>query len=253
MNSSFKTDLSSDEKKRLESETWHGKADYNLHAIKKSEIRYKNWNDYLLNSVFQKQFTQDKTILNVGGGDGHEAEFLLSRGASSVVLIDIAPGQLKSAKLRIFQHHLSNLDLLRGDAENLGIKDKQFDIGLIFMALHHFPDHEKTLTELNRVSKKLVIIDIMNCDLTKIFNRMGLFLTEGNLIINRVDEKTIQNLMHSNKFTFNIKYFFVPPYYGNNWLIFQGIGIMERTINYFIPKNRYLARFFGNIAIIEGQ
>jgi 16S rRNA G966 N2-methylase RsmD len=245
-------DISSDEKKRMEAETWRGPTNRNLPLTKFHQLHTKKWNDNLLMSVFQKDFLHGQTMLNVGGGNGKEAEFLLSHGADSVVLIDIAQGQLTSAKLRIKQHQLQNLELLLCDAESLPIKNKRFGIGLIFFALHHFPFHENAVTELCRVSEKVLIIDIMNCGLTRLLNKFGFFLKEGNLIVNRVNEDTIQQFLLDSNFSFTIHYYFIPPYYGNNRIIIAGIRSGEKIVNFLISKNRFIAKFFGNVAIIEG-
>jgi len=249
----FEGDISSDEKKRMEADTWRGPINHNLPLTKFHQLHTKKWDDKLLMSVLQKDFLQDQTVLNVGGGNGKEAEFLLSHGADSVVLLDIASGQLASAKLRIEQHQLQNLELLLCDAESLPIQNKQIGIGLIFFALHHFPFHENAVTELCRVSKKVIIIDIMNCGLTRLLNKFGFFLKEGNLIVNRVNEANIRQFLIDSELSFTIHYYFIPPYYGNNRILIAGICSGEKIINLLISKNHFFAKFFGNIAIIEGD
>lgn len=97
---------------------------------------------------------QGKTILNIGGGSGREAEYLLKNGAQFVLLMDIAPGQLKCAQLRTKNQNIKELSLILSNAELVPVKDNQFDIGFIFMALHHFPSHDAAINELWRTSKK---------------------------------------------------------------------------------------------------
>jgi len=244
--------ISPDEKKKMEADTWCGPTNHNLPLTQFHELHTKKWNEYLLQSVFQKDVFQGQTVINVGGGNGQEAEFILSRNVDSVVLVDIAPGQLASAKLRIEQHKLQNLQLILCDAENLPIMNKRFGIGLIFFALHHFPFHQNAVNELCRVSNKVVIIDIMNCGLTQFLNKFGLFLKEGNLIVNRVNESIVRQFLIDHNLTFTIQYFFMPPYYGNNRILIKGICIAEKIINFLISKNCSVAKFFGNVAIIEG-
>jgi len=247
-----KIEYTSEEKKRMEAKYWKGPTDHSKPIVKKSDIRINNWNIFFLRTRFNENGLTNKVILNIGGGSGKEAEFLLAHGAKAVVLIDIAPEQLSSARVRIEQHNLENLELILCDSENLGIKEKSCDIGLIFMALHHFPNHKNAVNELCRTSKNVIIIDIMNCGLTKLLNRFGLFLKEGPLLINRVKEGQIQEILRDNNFPYTIHYYFVPPYYGNNRILFAGVCSTEKIINFLISKNRRLARFFGNIAIIEG-
>ena len=237
----------------MEAETWCGPTNHNLPLTKFYQLHTKKWNDFFLTSSFQKDFLHRLTVLNVGGGNGQEAEFLLYRCAESVLLVDIAPKQLASAKLRVEQHKLNNLELILCDAENLPVKtNKKFGVGLIFFALHHIPCHEKAISELCRVSNKVLIIDIMNCGLTGLLNKFGLFLKEGNLIVNRVKESDIREFLINRHYTYAIHYYFVPPYYGNNRIIIAGICNGEKIINFLISKNRFIAKFFGNVAIIEG-
>lgn len=221
--------------------------------IKLATFELKNGIFFFLENGLKNVGFINKVFLNIGGGSGKEAEYLLSNGAKSVVLIDIAPEQLSSARVRIEQSSIHNLELIRCDSENLGIKDKSCDIGLIFMALHHFPNHQNAVNELCRTSKNVIIIDIMNCGLTRLLNVFGLFLKEGPLIINRVKEESIREILQNNNVTYSIHYYFVPPYYGNTRFIITVIRYVEKTVNYIISKNRIGERFFGNIAIIEGR
>lgn len=244
MKQQVEKEITSDVKKRMEAETWCGPTNHNLPLTKFHQLNTKKWNEYLLLSVFQKNFIIGQTVLNVGGGNGLEAEFILSHGVDSVVLGDIAPGQLASAKIRIEQHKLQNLELLLCDAEILPIKNKGFGIGLIFFALHHFPNHKNALNELCRVSKTAVIIDVMNCGLTRFLNKFGFFLKEGNLIVNRVNESEVQQFLIDNNLTFTIQYFFIPPYYGDNRIIIRGICITEKIVNFVISKKSHHCQFF---------
>lgn len=247
-----RVEFTSDEKKRMEAEYWKGPIDHSKTLIKISDIRIKEWNVFFLENGLKNIGFNNKVILNIGGGSGKEAEYLLSNGAKSVVLIDIAPEQLSSARVRIEQHSIKNLELILCDSENLGIKNKSCDIGLIFMALHHFPNHTNAVSELCRTSKNVIIIDIMNCGLTRLLNVFGLFLKEGPLIINRVKEESIRELLQKNNFTHTIHYYFVPPYYGNTRFFITIIKYAEKTVNSLMSKSRIGERFFGNIAIIEG-
>ena len=131
-------------------------------------------------------------------------------------------------------------------------KDKSFDIGFIKLALHHFPDHEKAISEIIRVSNTIVFIDIMECSLTKSLNKIGLYKEEWNGIEpNRLNSKIIKNFEKNNR-GISIQYFFVPPYYGKSILLLTFIDSVSRMINFGLPKSNILSNFFGNVAIISG-
>lgn len=115
------------EAKRVESEAW-GKSSF-------AEIeRISAKSGHIIGAPIVKRSIQDfdivdKNIINVGGGDGEEAEFLLKNRAGAVTIVDIAEGPLKNACVRRQKHHLDNLECVRGDAGYLPFKDVSFDLG----------------------------------------------------------------------------------------------------------------------------
>jgi ubiquinone/menaquinone biosynthesis C-methylase UbiE len=246
--------LTTEKKKKMEAEYWKGKKDHNNISETVAQERNTRWeHNFLDTGINNKGIQKGKKIINIGGGHGKEAEYLLNNGASSVTIVDISLNQLTSAKMRCNQHNLKNLDMLLMDAENLGVKSKIFDIGLIFMALHHFPCHEKAILEVSRVSKHIIIIDIMNCGLTKFLNKFGLFLTEGPLIVNRVKDDEVKKIFRMQNMSYSIKYFFVASYFGNSKILINILYFIEIIINFSMSKFSPFQKFFGNIAIIESQ
>ncbi len=63
----------------------------------------------LINKSVHNITLSDKTILNIGGGSGFEAEVLLKHGAKSVVLLEIAPKKLGFARERMQRKHLQGM------------------------------------------------------------------------------------------------------------------------------------------------
>ena len=247
---SSKTD--SNQIKKIESEMWNGPSHFDVKPLSSVEKYNKEWNDFLLEKSIENLDLNEKHIINVGGGNGNEAEFLIKNGAKKILLIDIAQGQLESAKIRIEEHKLNNLEVELGDAENLKYEDKIFDIGYIHMALHHFPDHNKSLLEICRVSKKVIFIDIMEARLTKFLNLLGFFNEEGGGIKpNRLDENKVKNILNDLGMNMKIQYFFYPPYYGNNNYILNMIKFITRFIN-LLMKFKIFITLFGNVSIIIG-
>ena len=190
----------------------------------------------------------------MGGGHGEEAEFLLKNGAGAVTILDIAPGQLRNACVRRRKHHLNNLECVRGDAENLPFKDDSFDLGYICMALHHFPNHVQSISEVCRVSREVIFVDIMNPMLTRIVTKLGLWKEEGGGIVpNRVNGKHVENLLTDQKLKPRVTYFFFAP--ANNtynpflirWLV-SFFTLSNRIVN----KSRRVGLLCGNVAIITG-
>jgi len=103
------------------------------------------WRRYLIREVEGK-------LLDVATGEGNVLR-LYRRGFK--VGVDIAMGMLRRAK--------GNLLLVRGDAENLPIRDATFNTVSIAFGLRNVPDKLAALREFNRVLKpggKVLILEM---------------------------------------------------------------------------------------------
>ena len=234
------------EKKRIESEYWKGATDHTRTPTRYFEIKDFSRASFLLNSTFNNNSVVNRKILNVGGGNGKEAAILIKKGAQSVTICDIAPEQLKSARLRINQKNLHNIELMLCGVDYLPIKTNYFDIGLIFFALYHFTSIKPAFYEISRGSERVGIIEIMNCLLNQLLNIFELYLK-----VKRVKEGEIKHLSPLHSLFFQLCYFFLPPNYGKNEIITHFISILERIINLIILNTQYFAKIFGNTDIIE--
>ncbi|WP_048190969.1 class I SAM-dependent methyltransferase [Methanobacterium sp. SMA-27] len=246
------TKMDSDQIKKIESEMWKGPSCFDVKSQSIADKYNNEWNDFLLKKSIKNLDLKGKRVINVGGGNGNEAEFLIKNGVKKLLLVDIAPGQLESAKIRIKEHKLNNLELELGDAENLKHNDKSFDICYIYLALHHFPNHNKSISEICRVSKEVIFVDIMDAKLTKFLNLLGLFKEEWcGIEPNRLDENRVKNIFNERGMNMKIQYFFFPPYYGDNNLTLNMIKLISRYINIFM-KFKLFNALFGNVSIIKG-
>lgn len=239
------------ETKRVESEAW-GKSSF-------AEIEHLSAKSgHVIGELILKRSIQDfdiigKHIINVGGGHGEEAEFLLKNGAGAVTIVDIAAGQLRNAYVRGQKHHLDNLDCVRGDAEHLPFKDDSFDLGYVYMALHHFPDHARSIAEVCRVSREVIFVDIMNPLLTRIVTKIGFFREEWcGIIPNRLNGKYVENILISQKLKPNVVYFFMPPAETYNRFLIRCLISFFELINKLLNKSKAAGLLCGNVAIIRG-
>lgn len=201
----------------------------------------------LLESSIANYELKGKTVINVAGGNGREADMLLSRGVENVVLLDLSKESLKNISNR------NCLDLVLGDAENLPFKEKCFDLGFVALAMHHMPNHQRALTELKRTAKSIIIFDIMNALMTKIFMHVGYCGNEGlnkELEINRVEANTINQVISGAR----IKYIFDFEYTGDSMLVFKLSQLISSAINLGIKASGgILGLAFGNLAIIQAN
>jgi ubiquinone/menaquinone biosynthesis C-methylase UbiE len=100
---------------------------------------------------------QERSILDVGTGTGRVA-LLLAHGAARVTGVDASEEMLAIARRRA-EAELVKVRFERGDAHALDFPDRSFDAVVSFRLLMHAPDWRRCLSEMCRVSDRLVIID----------------------------------------------------------------------------------------------
>ena len=100
------------------------------------------------------------TLGDLGAGTGHfsarVAPFL-----GKVVAVDASEQMLEAARGRL--EGARNVDLRRGDLENLPIDDEELDVAVLLLVLHYVVDPETVLTEARRTLKpggRIVIVDM---------------------------------------------------------------------------------------------
>jgi len=70
----------------------------------------------------------------------------------------------------------SQVEVRRGDMEALPIDDRQLDVAIIALVLHHVPDPARALSEVSRVLKsggRLLIVDMLPHDRVEYQQQMG--------------------------------------------------------------------------------
>jgi len=95
------------------------------------------------------------SLLDIGCGAGHHTKNLSMKGFE-VTGIDISINGLLQAKA-IAEANYVNPDFVLGDSENLPFEDKSFDVVLCSLILHHFPNKNRILKEIARVSKQYIV------------------------------------------------------------------------------------------------
>lgn len=94
-------------------------------------------------------------ILDLGTGSGFLAFPMAQDNSESIVVgLDIAVRTLEQNRKKASMMRLSNLNFVDYDGINFPFEDGTFNYVVTRYALHHFPDIEKTFTEINRVLKR---------------------------------------------------------------------------------------------------
>ena len=116
-------------------------------------------------------------VLDIACGSGNMS-FELATKFQRVYGIDISKGMLNSAKLKMETAKAKNsqIGFIYGDGEYLPFKGESFDAVTCILAIEHFPDTERAISEMKRVLKDggvLVfnLLELRDGVLKKIFKR----------------------------------------------------------------------------------
>ena len=90
-------------------------------------------------------------ILDIGCGAG-VSTIVLSKLGYSALGIDISPGLIDQAK-RLAASENSNSEFIVGDASSTDFSDRTFDVCFMVGLLHHFPNYNPVLHEIQRILK----------------------------------------------------------------------------------------------------
>ena len=99
------------------------------------------------------------SVLDIGCGTGELLAHLTEWGQIQLAGLDIAPNMIAAAQAKLGPQ----VDLRVGDAESLPWEPTSFDLVLCTNSFHHYPDPNRSLTEMRRVLKRnghLVLVDI---------------------------------------------------------------------------------------------
>ena len=116
-------------------------------------------------------------VLDIACGTGNMS-FELATKFKRVYGIDISKGMLNRAKFKVETAKAENrqIGFVYGDGECLPFKDESFDAVTCILAIEHFPDTERAISEMKRVLKEggiLVfnLLEMRDGVLKKIFKR----------------------------------------------------------------------------------
>src|SRR5215471_4580013 len=119
--------------------------------------------------------TSGMRVLDVATGPGVVAFRAASRGASSVVGVDLAPRMVQLASAAY-----SGVDFRLGDAEDLPIPDRSFDAVVSNFGIGHFPRPERALAEFVRVARPGGAVAVSWWDVPARHRVMGIFFDAMN-------------------------------------------------------------------------
>ncbi|MEO8256341.1 MAG: metalloregulator ArsR/SmtB family transcription factor [Acidobacteriota bacterium] len=115
----------------------------------------------------------DAVAGDLGCGTG-QVSAALAPFVARVIAVDSSAAMLQAAKRRLAG--LDNIELRRGELEQLPIDDERLDMATLMLVLHHVPEPEKALAEVARVLKpggRVIIGDMLPHDRESYRQQMG--------------------------------------------------------------------------------
>jgi len=113
-------------------------------------VRYMITNS-ILNAINSYNFN---SFIDIGGAEGYTANLVRELFKVQVKSTDLSENACKMAKA------IFNIDAIPTDIHNLPFNDNEFDIVLCSETLEHLTDYKRAVTELLRITKKVLIITV---------------------------------------------------------------------------------------------
>jgi ubiquinone/menaquinone biosynthesis C-methylase UbiE len=113
-----------------------------------------------------------KKVLEVGCGVGVLSYYLAEKYKWNVTGIDLDPEQIERAKKDYGENE--HLKFFEADVTKLPFGNNKYDLVLSVDALHHIPDWDKALNEIERVLKLNGFYILSDIALPKIFGKFSL-------------------------------------------------------------------------------
>lgn len=109
---------------------------------------------HLLQIINSLELAPGCKVLDLGTGTGYVAFEIAKRyKLVQVIGLDIVEKTLEKNVEKAKEEHLSNIKFMSYDGMNFPFDSNTFDIVVSRYALHHFPNIEKTFTEISRILK----------------------------------------------------------------------------------------------------
>ncbi|MEM7131822.1 MAG: class I SAM-dependent methyltransferase [Chloroflexota bacterium] len=123
-------------------------------------IKDTDWAMTLVNAV---QPVGKERVLEVATGPGYVALAFATR-SKEVIGLDLTDAPLAIARQNQAERGITNVSFQAGDANQLPFEDNEFDVVVCRLAVHHFADPRRVLSEMVRVCKpggKLAVEDLI--------------------------------------------------------------------------------------------
>ena len=116
------------------------------------ETGFESLRSHIARYAFAAKFVKGKTVLDIACGSGYGSNYLLGRGAKSVVGGDISASAIECAQ-RFYSRQ--GVKFVHLDAtQRLPFADNSFEVIVSMETIEHLKQYERFLTECKRVLKE---------------------------------------------------------------------------------------------------
>lgn len=124
---------------------------FNTIAHKWDLLKLEIMGEFDLNAVILENIDGGDIIADLGCGTG-ELLSALTMSEKKVIGVDSSSSMLEETRKRFLNKNIP-LDLRLGELEHLPLKDKEAEVAVISLALHHLSKPEAAITETKRILK----------------------------------------------------------------------------------------------------
>ncbi len=119
----------------------------------------KRWRKHAIDMLDIKE---GERVVDIATGSGLIIPWIAEKNPKEIIGIDISTGMLEMAKKRAKKNGVKNAVFIKGDVEQLPLRDSSVEKVISTFSLTTIPDYEKAMDEMLRILKKdgkAVILD----------------------------------------------------------------------------------------------
>lgn len=125
--------------------------------IKNPRLSCQLANQRLSKAIIEMSDLHNKSVIDIGCGDGTFTVELMKRNPRYILGIDAAKVAVKCAKKKSMK--FNNLDFCILDIYNLDSFHKKFDIAIVRGVLHHLYYIEKAIENISKIADEIIVVE----------------------------------------------------------------------------------------------
>jgi 2-polyprenyl-3-methyl-5-hydroxy-6-metoxy-1,4-benzoquinol methylase len=121
-----------------------------------NQISSKFANERITNEILNLSDMSNKTVIDVGCGDGTYTKELIKGKPKYVLGIDPATQAINFAKKN---NCYKNISYQTTNIYSLNKLDKHFDVAIVRGVLHHLYDYKKAIRQISKIANQIIVVE----------------------------------------------------------------------------------------------